>query len=59
VVESWIADHQFAPGTTIVMVRLTDAPGCVMYGRWLPEEEPAPGQPAHAVFDDHSLIDWR
>jgi len=58
-VESWIVDHTFAAGTTIVMVRLTDAPDCVMYGRWLHAKEPAPGQLAHPVFSEGPLIDWQ
>ncbi|MBO3746604.1 hypothetical protein J5X84_11050 [Streptosporangiaceae bacterium NEAU-GS5] len=57
-IESWIVDHTFAPGTTIVMVRLTNAPTCVMYGRWLAETAPSAGQTAHAVFTDDALIDW-
>ncbi|MFF5206353.1 Zn-ribbon domain-containing OB-fold protein [Streptosporangium sp. NPDC000396] len=67
-VESWIVSHQpFLAGTSepyvVVMVRLADAPGCVMYGNWCAEDPPVAGQPVEAVFstvdEDLSLINWR
>ncbi|GAA2902302.1 hypothetical protein GCM10010517_68190 [Streptosporangium fragile] len=66
-VESWIVSHQpFLPGATepyvVVMVRLADAPECVMYGNWRGARPPAAGEPVRAHFtvvdDGLSLIDW-
>jgi uncharacterized OB-fold protein len=66
-VESWIVNHQrflpgFTPPYTVVMVRLEDAPDCVMYGGWSAGREPCPGERVEASFrsvdDELSLIDW-
>ncbi|MDP9861168.1 MULTISPECIES: Zn-ribbon domain-containing OB-fold protein [Streptosporangium] len=67
-VESWIVSHQpFLAGVTepyvVVMVRLADAPECVMYGNWDWPEPPVAGGPVRAVFavvdEELSLINWR
>lgn len=47
---------------TVVMVRLAQAPGCVLYGGWRADREPRLGEPVTAVFrdvyDELTLIDW-
>ncbi|MEU0484714.1 OB-fold domain-containing protein [Streptosporangium sp. NPDC006013] len=67
-VESWIVSHQpFLAGVsepyTVVMVRLDEAPECVMYGNWRGAEPPVAGLPVRACFrkvdEELSLIDWR
>ncbi|MEV7965049.1 zinc ribbon domain-containing protein [Sphaerisporangium sp. NPDC088356] len=64
---SWIVNHQpFLPDAptpyTVVMVRLADAPGCVMVGNWRQSEEPVADQPVRAFYtyvDERlSLINW-
>ncbi|WP_250563322.1 Zn-ribbon domain-containing OB-fold protein [Sphaerisporangium fuscum] len=65
---SWIVNHQpFLPDTpvpyTVVMVRLADAPDCVMVGGWQGDAAPAAGQAVQAVFsyvdERFCVIDWR
>ncbi|MEZ0072375.1 Zn-ribbon domain-containing OB-fold protein [Planotetraspora sp. GP83] len=67
-IESWIVTHQaFTPGAAtpyvVVMVRLTAAPDCVMYGNWCRGREPHPGELVQASFtyvdEELSLINWR
>ncbi|MBB2912300.1 hypothetical protein FHS43_003580 [Streptosporangium becharense] len=66
-VESWIVSHQpFLPGATepyvVVMVRLTDAAECVMYGNWRGARQPVAGEPVRAclttVGEGVTLVDW-
>ncbi|MFC4584542.1 Zn-ribbon domain-containing OB-fold protein [Sphaerisporangium corydalis] len=66
-VVSWIVNHQpFLPDAptpyTVVMVRLTDAPACVMVGNWHGPAEPVADQPvtvSYTYVDERlSLINW-
>lgn len=65
---SWIVNHQpFLPDApvpyTVVMVRLTDAPDCVMVGGWQGGREPVGDQAVSACFtyvdDRFRVVNWR
>ncbi|MFI6601255.1 Zn-ribbon domain-containing OB-fold protein [Nonomuraea sp. NPDC050536] len=58
-VESWITSHRPFPEGTVVRVRLSDAPHCVMYGTWEGADEPRPGESVIPVFTPDGLIHWR
>lgn len=68
-VYSWIVNHQvFMPALAdevplpILLVRLDDGDGIIMYGNLVGGGEVEPGMPVEAVFadaDDFTLVQWR